>query len=175
VIDERFNSGGLLDDDMADLMNRTLRAAITNETPNGAPTLLAAGILGPKVLLINELSSNGGDFFPWIFEPQQIGPLIGTRTWGGLVKSSVHYALVDGGALTAPDNEVFDPINNQWIAENKGIPKDIEVHIDAISVANQRKPQLDRADHEALRLLEQQETPNVTPPEFSTPAAPAVY
>jgi tricorn protease len=91
------------------------------------------------------------------------------------VKTSVHYALVDGGALTAPDNAVFDPINNQWIAENKGIPKDIEVHIDAISVANQRKPQLDRAAHEALRLLEQQETPNVTPQKFTTPADPAVY
>jgi len=171
VIDERFNGGGLLDDYMVDLMTRKLRAAITNETPDGAPFRLPAGILGPKVLLINELSGSGGDFFPWVFRHQQIGPLVGTRTWGGLVKSSVHYALVDGGALTAPDNAVFDPINKQWIAENKGIPPDIEVHMDAVSVARERDPQLERAVQEALRLLERQGTPNVVPPEFSTPAA----
>ncbi len=109
VIDERFNGGGLLDDYMVDLLTRRLRAAITNEVPDGRPFRLPAGILGPKVLLINELAGSGGDFFPWVFRQQKAGPLIGTRTWGGLVKSSVHYPLVDGGALTAPDNAVFDP------------------------------------------------------------------
>ncbi len=118
VIDERFNGGGLLDDYMVDLMNRKLRAALTNEVPQGTPFRLPAGILGPKVLLINEMAGSGGDFFPWVFRQQKTGPLIGARTWGGLVKSSVHYSLVDGGALTAPDNAVFDPINNKWVAEN---------------------------------------------------------
>ena len=99
VIDERFNGGGMLDDYMVDLMTRSLRAAITNEVPNGRALRLPAGILGPKVLLINELAGSGGDFFPWAFRQQKAGPLIGTRTWGGLVKSSVHYPLVDGGAL----------------------------------------------------------------------------
>ncbi|RLD29705.1 MAG: protease, partial [Bacteroidetes bacterium] len=88
VIDERFNGGGLLDDYMVDLMTRSLRAALTNEVPNGVPLRLPAGILGPKVLLINELAGSGGDFFPWVFRQQKAGPLIGTRTWGGLVKSS---------------------------------------------------------------------------------------
>ena len=64
--------------------------------------MLPQGVLGPKALIINELAGSGGDYFPWAFRQQQVGPLIGTRTWGGLVKSSVHYALVDGGALTAP-------------------------------------------------------------------------
>ena len=93
VIDERFNGGGLLDDYMVDLMVRRLRAAITNEVPDSKPMRLPAGILGPKVLLINELAGSGGDFFPWIFRQQKVGPLIGTRTWGGLVKSSVHYRI----------------------------------------------------------------------------------
>ena len=170
VIDERFNGGGLLDDYMVDLMTRRLRAAITNEVPGGTPMRLPAGVLGPKVLLINELAGSGGDFFPWVFKQQQAGPLVGTRTWGGLVKSSVHYALVDGGALTAPDNAVFDPVNNVWIGENTGIAPDIEVRLDAKSVAEGRDPQLERAVQEALRLLEQEGTPAVTPPPFSTPA-----
>ncbi|MBN2000574.1 PD40 domain-containing protein [candidate division KSB1 bacterium] len=173
VIDERFNGGGLLDDYMVDLMNRKLRAAITNETPNGTPFRLPAGILGPKVLLINELAGSGGDFFPWVFRQQNIGPLIGTRTWGGLVKSSVHYALVDGGALTAPDNAVFDPAKNVWIAENDGVPPDIEVHIDAASTAKGRDPQLERAVKEAMLLLEKYGTPKVSPPPFPTPAVPS--
>ena len=170
VIDERFNGGGLLDDYMVDLMTRTLRAAITNEVPNGAPLRLPAGILGPKVLLINEMAGSGGDYFPWVFRQQQAGPLIGATTWGGLVKSSVHYSLVDGGALTAPDNAVFDPINNVWIAENQGVPPDIEVLIDARSVAEGRDTQLERGVQEALRLLEEQGTVTVKPPPYPTPA-----
>ena len=170
VIDERFNGGGLLDDYMVDLMNRTLRASITNEAPNGVPFRLPAGILGPKVLLINEMSGSGGDFFPWVFRQQKIGPLIGTRTWGGLVKSSVHYPLVDGGGLTAPDNAVFDPANNKWIAENEGVPPDIEVRQDAISLSKGIDPQLERAVKEAIKLLEQKGEIRITPPAFSTPA-----
>ncbi len=170
VIDERFNGGGLLDDYMVDLMTRTLRAAITNEVPNGEPLRLPAGILGPKVLLINEMAGSGGDYFPWVFRQQKAGPLIGATTWGGLVKSSVHYPLVDGGALTAPDNAVFDPINNVWIAENQGVPPDIEVLIDARSVAEGRDTQLERGVQEALRLLEEQGTVTVTPPPYPTPA-----
>ena len=170
VIDERFNAGGLLDDYMVDLMTRNLRAALTNEVPNGKPMLLPAGILGPKVLLINELSGSGGDFFPWVFRQQKVGPLIGETTWGGLVKSSVHYPLVDGGALTAPDNAVFDPIKNEWIAENKGIAPDIEIRQDALSLSKGLDPQLERAVKEALKLVEKQGKITVTPPPFSTPA-----
>jgi tricorn protease len=170
VIDERFNGGGLLDDYMVDLMNRTLRASITNEAPQGVPFRLPAGILGPKVLLINEMSGSGGDFFPWVFRQQKIGPLIGTRTWGGLVKSSVHYALVDGGGLTAPDNAVFDPINNKWIAENEGVPPDIEVRQDAVSLSKGIDPQLERAVKEAMKLLELQGEIKITPPAYPTPA-----
>ncbi|PHN05382.1 S41 family peptidase [Flavilitoribacter nigricans] len=170
VIDERFNGGGLLDDYMVDLMTRSLRAAITNEVPNGKAFRLPAGILGPKVLLINERAGSGGDFFPWVFRQQEAGPLIGARTWGGLVKSSVHYGLVDGGALTAPDNAVFDPINNKFIGENEGIAPDIPVRQDAKALSEGRDPQLERAVQEVLRMLEQQRTPQVTPPPFNTPA-----
>ncbi|MCK5145920.1 PD40 domain-containing protein [bacterium] len=170
VIDERFNGGGLLDDYMVDLMTRTLRAGLTNEVPNGKSFQLPAGILGPKVLLINELAGSGGDYFPWAFRQQKVGPLIGMRTWGGLVKSSVHYRLVDGGALTAPDNAVFDPINNKWVAENVGVPADIVVRQDAKSLSEGRDVQLERAVKEALALIEKKGKIVVKRPEFSKPA-----
>ncbi|MBU1013274.1 MAG: PDZ domain-containing protein [Bacteroidetes bacterium] len=170
VIDERFNGGGSLDDYMVDLMTRSLRAALTNEVPNGKPLQLPAGILGPKVLLINELAGSGGDYFPWAFRQQKIGPLIGSRTWGGLVKSSVHYSLVDGGALTAPDNAVFDPINNKWVAENEGVAPDIEVRQDAKSLDKGIDPQLERAVKEALLLINKHPKKEITPPPFPTPA-----
>ena len=170
VIDERFNGGGLLDDYMVDLMTRKIRAGLTNEVPNGKAFRLPAGILGPKALLINERAGSGGDFFPWVFRQQQAGPLIGATTWGGLVKSSVHYGLVDGGALTAPDNAVFDPVNNVYIGENEGIAPDIAVRQDAKSLSQGKDPQLERAVQEVLRLLEQQGSVTVTPPPFNTPA-----
>ncbi|QIA07997.1 S41 family peptidase [Draconibacterium halophilum] len=170
VIDERFNGGGLLDDYMVDLMTRNLRAGLTNEVPNGKPFRLPAGILGPKALLINEKAGSGGDFFPWVFRQQKAGPLIGSTTWGGLVKSSVHYSLVDGGALTAPDNAVFDPINNEWIAENKGVAPDIEVQQDTKSLEEGKDPQLERAVQEVLKLVQGQGIKEITPPPFPTPA-----
>ncbi|MCA0154400.1 S41 family peptidase [Winogradskyella vincentii] len=153
VIDERFNGGGLLDDYMVDLMTRDLRAALTNEVPDGKPMKLPAGIMGPKVLLINELAGSGGDFFPWVFRQQKAGKLIGMRTWGGLVKSSTHYLMIDGGRLTSPDNAVFDPINNKFIAENVGVPPDIEVRQDAKSLNQGGDPQLERAVEELMKQL----------------------
>ncbi len=172
VIDERYNGGGLLDDYMVDLMTRELRAAITNEAPGGEPYRLPAGILGPKVLLINERAGSGGDYFPWVFRHQGAGPLIGMRTWGGLVASSVAYPLVDGGAVTSPTSAVFDP-ESSWIAENEGVPPDIRVWQDARAVAEGRDPQLERAVQEALRLLEEEAgRPDIQPPPFSTPTIP---
>ncbi|MCB0657523.1 MAG: PD40 domain-containing protein [Saprospiraceae bacterium] len=169
VIDERYNGGGLLDDYMVDLMTRNVRAAYTNEIPGARPRVMPAGILGPKVLLINEMSGSGGDFFPWVFRHQQAGPLIGTTTWGGLVKSSVHYRLVDGGALTAPDNAIFDPAKNEWIAENKGIPPDIEVRMDTKSISDGTDPQLERAVQELMKKIDLNML-NISRPPFSKPA-----
>ncbi|MDO9580714.1 MAG: S41 family peptidase [Bacteroidales bacterium] len=115
------------------------------------------------------MSGSGGDYFPWVFRQQKVGPLIGSTTWGGLVKSSVHYSLIDGGAVTAPDNAVFDPVNNIWIAENKGIPPDIPVRQDAKSLKEGRDPQLERAVKEALKLIQKQDLIINAPP-YSTPA-----
>ena len=168
VIDERFNGGGLLDDYMVDLMTRDLRAALTNEVPNGRPMRLPAGIIGPKVLLINEKAGSGGDFFPWVFRQQKAGKLIGMRTWGGLVKSSTHYLMIDGGRLTSPDNAVFDPIHNKFIAENEGVAPDIEVRQDANSLNKGEDPQLERAVLELMQQLGVKK--EIIVPPFNKPA-----
>ena len=86
------------------------------------------------------------------------------------MKSSVHYSLVDGGALTAPDNAVFDPINNVYVGENEGIAPDIAVRQDAKSLSQGKDPQLERAVQEALRLLQTQEVK--LKPEPEAPAMP---
>ena len=80
--------------------------------------------------------------------------------------------MVDGGSLTAPDNAVFDPVNKKWIAENEGVPPDIEVRQDAVSLSEGSDPQLERAVKEALKLLEQKEKIKIEPPAYPTPALP---
>lgn len=164
VIDERFNGGGLLDDYMVDYMSRRLVGGITNDAGGTPFRLPIAGVLGPKVLLINALAGSGGDFFPWVFRELKVGPLIGTRTWGGLVASCVPYALVDGGAITSPCSAVYGPAG--WVAENEGVPPDIPVVQDAKSVAAGRDPQLERGVQEALRRLEQDPVRRLPPPPF---------
>ncbi len=170
VIDERFNGGGLLDDYMVDLMTRSLRAGLTNHVPNPTAMTLPAGILGPKVLLINERAGSGGDFFPWVFRQQKAGLLIGATTWGGLVKASSHYPMIDGGRVTAPDNAVFDPINNVYVAENEGVAPDIAVRQDAKALQAGKDPQLERAVQELLKQLGPTPKPAVVPPPYNTPA-----
>ncbi|HEX9729548.1 MAG TPA: PDZ domain-containing protein [Gemmatimonadales bacterium] len=170
VIDERYNQGGFADDYMVDHLSRFLRGALTNEADGGSPMPLPQGVLGPKVLLINEESGSGGDYFPWTFRQLQIGPLIGRRTWGGLVANSSPYPTIDGGRVTAPYPAVYDPINQRYMAENEGIPPDIEVINDARSVAQGGDPQLERAVAEALRLVEAANQRPLTVPPFSRPS-----
>ena len=170
VIDERFNSGGLLDDYMVDYMGRQPIGGVSNDAPDGVHyPLPMAGILGPKVLLVNELAGSGGDYFPWAFKQLKIGPLIGTRTWGGLVAASVPYPLVDGGTITAPSSAVFG-LSGEWTAEGEGVPPDIEVPLDAKSVAAGRDLQLERGVAEALKLLAQSPVKPLALPRASTRA-----
>jgi tricorn protease len=160
VIDERFNGGGLLDDYMVDMMSRKLIGGVTNDAAGGIDFRLPeAGVLGPKVLLINERAGSGGDYFPWAFRQHHIGPLIGERTWGGLVAACVPYPLVDGGFITSPCSGVFS--GDHWVVENEGVPPDIPVYYDAKDWAAGTDPQLDRAVTETLNLLK---TEGVTPP-----------
>jgi tricorn protease len=112
-----------------------------------------AGIFGPKVMIINESAGSGGDALPYMFKQRKLGPLVGTRTWGGLVGTIGVPQTIDGGGITAPGLAFYD-LNGKWSVENEGIKPDIEVEYSAAEVIKGRDPQLERAVQEALKLLE---------------------
>jgi tricorn protease len=154
VIDERFNGGGSAADYMIDVMSRTLMGYFNNPLGENKPfTNPNAGIWGPKVMVINDAAGSGGDLLPYMFREKKIGPLVGTRTWGGLVGIWDVPPLVDGGFITSPRGGFFDN-DGRWAVENEGVAPDIEVEMLPAEVAKGRDPQLEKAVEVALELLE---------------------
>lgn len=167
VIDERFNGGGSAADYFIDVLTRQRFGYFNNRVADRKPfDSPAAGIWGPKVLIINEMAGSGGDLFPYMFRHAKIGPMVGTRTWGGLVGTWDTPPLLDGGTMIAPRGGFFD-LNGKWAVENEGVAPDIHVEMTPKDVIAGRDPQLERAVAEALRLLK--ENPVISQPE---PAAP---
>jgi tricorn protease len=151
VIDERYNHGGAIADYIIDLLQRPLRnCAVTREGEKWCSPL--AQIYGPKTMIINEMSGSGGDALPWMFRQDKIGPLVGTRTWGGLVGISGYPTLLDGGGVTAPRAAIYG-LKGDWEVENRGIAPDIEVENDPISVAAGHDAQLEKAVQVTLEAL----------------------
>ncbi len=156
VIDERNNGGGSAADYMIDIMSRKLQGYFNNRVAGHKPsTTPMAGIWGPKVMLANESAGSGGVLFPYMFKKMKIGPLIGTRTWGGLVGIWDTPLFMDGGRMTAPRGGFYDT-DGEWAVEATGVAPDIEVNQDPRSVAEGKDPQLERAVQEALKLLPSQ-------------------
>ncbi len=154
VIDERFNHGGSIADYMVDIMSRKLHGYFSQRLGNryDAVTAPAAAIWGPKVLLVNEMSGSGGDMFPYMFKQMKIGPLVGTRTWGGLVGWGGEPRLLDGGFISAPSTGFFDP-QGHWAVENEGVAPDIEVEQTPARQIAGHDPQLERGVEEAMKML----------------------
>ncbi len=154
IIDERNNGGGSAADYMVDVMARELHGYFNSRTDSHKPfTTPMAGLWGPKVMIINERAGSGGDLLPYLFRKMEIGPLIGTKTWGGLVGTWDTPPLLDGGRMVAPRGGFFD-VNGEWAVEGVGIAPDIEVLQTPADVAAGRDPQLERAVQEALKLME---------------------
>jgi len=156
VIDERFNHGGSIADYMVDIMSRQLHGYFNQRLGDryNAVTAPAAAIWGPKVLLINEMSGSGGDMFPYMFREMHIGPLIGTKTWGGLVGWGGEPPFIDGGYISAPSTGFYNP-DGQWDVEDVGVAPDIEVEEDPAAQLAGHDNQLERGVAEALRLLQE--------------------
>ncbi|HKY05418.1 MAG TPA: PDZ domain-containing protein, partial [Blastocatellia bacterium] len=143
VIDERYNSGGSLADYIVEYLSRPLLNMIAFRDGRDIPTPLGA-IYGPKAMIINELAGSGGDALPWYFRKMKIGPLIGKRTWGGLVASFPMPQLMDGGFVTAPNAAIYG-LDGEWEVENRGVAPDIEVEMDPAAWRQGRDPQLEKA------------------------------
>ena len=159
VIDERYNHGGEIADYLIDMLKRPLRnCAISREGDKFCSPL--AQIYGPKTMIINEMSGSGGDALPWMFKQDHVGPLVGTRTWGGLVGIYNYPPLIDGGFVTAPRAAIYG-LHGEWEVENVGIAPDIEVENDPASVAAGHDPQLEKAVQVTLDAL--QKNPVVIP------------
>jgi tricorn protease len=151
VIDERYNHGGQVADYIIDLLERPLRnCAISREGEKFCSPL--AQIYGPKTMIINEMSGSGGDALPWMFKQDKIGPLVGTRTWGGLVGIGFYPPLLDGGGVTSPRVAIYG-LHGEWEVENHGIAPDIEVENDPASVAAGHDAQLEKAVQVTLEAL----------------------
>ncbi len=167
VIDERNNGGGSAADYMVDIMSRQLHGYFNSRAADRRPfTTPMAGIWGPKVMIINERAGSGGDLLPYMFRKMEIGPLIGTTTWGGLVGIWDTPSFIDGGRMMAPRGGFFNT-DGEWAVEAEGVAPDIEVEQLPASVIRGEDPQLERAVEEALKLLETESVelkPEPSPP-----------
>lgn len=152
IIDARYNGGGFIPDRMIEMVARKplnfwkRRGLDPQSTP-------AIAHVGPKATLINGYSGSGGDAFPYYFRKLGLGPLIGTRTWGGLIGISGNPMLADGGGILASTFRFLDT-DGAWAVENEGVKPDIEVVDRPELVAAGEDPSLERAVEYLLEQLE---------------------
>jgi tricorn protease len=151
IIDERFNSGGQIPDRFVELLNRPVENywGVRDGLDWAWPPIAH---FGPKAMLINGWSGSGGDCFPFYFKKAKLGPLIGTRTWGGLIGMTGVPPLIDGGNVTVPTFGIYSA-KGEWIIEGYGVDPDIEVVDDPADMAQGEDPQLERAVKEVLKAL----------------------
>lgn len=155
IIDERFNGGGLLADYYLDILQRSKMSGWNFRYGKDLRTP-SASIDGPKVMLVNEGAGSGGDYLPWAFKRQNMGTIVGKRTWGGLVGILGYPEFIDGGIVTAPNIAFWD--ENGYTVENEGVAPDVEVDQLPKLVIQGRDPQLEKAIEIALKQLKEQPT-----------------
>jgi tricorn protease len=125
IVDDRFNGGGFIDQIVLERLRRVLVGLFTDREWAGTP-IPQQLIDGPKVCLINHYSASDGDIFPYFFRKYGLGPLIGTRTWGGVRGIRGEWTLLDGGYITIPEQSMYG-LRSQWLIENHGVAPDMEI------------------------------------------------
>jgi len=164
IIDERFNEGGQLADYVIDYLKRPLMSKVVTREGHDWSSPSEA-IYGPKVMIINEMSGSGGDALPWYFRKAGLGPLIGTRTWGGLVGIGWSPELLDGGLVTAPRAAIYG-LNGEWEVENHGVAPDYEVDLDPAAYRQGHDAQLDKAIDVVMQQLKEHPLPQYKRPAY---------
>lgn len=164
VIDERFNGGGSAADYIVDALKKPVMSYWAAR--DGMDATTPAGVLqGPKVMITNEFAGSGGDLMPWMFRRMKVGPLVGKRTWGGLVGIGGYPALVDGGSVTAPHFAFYSP-ESQWEVENHGVAPDIDVDLEPAEWRKGRDTQLEKAVEVAMAELKKNPPKKVARPPY---------
>ncbi|MBX3746672.1 MAG: PD40 domain-containing protein [Verrucomicrobiae bacterium] len=171
IVDERHNGGGLVADYYIDILRRPVTARWAMRYGPDLKTPIA-GIHGPKVMLIDETAGSGGDLLPWMFRQLELGPLIGRRTWGGLVGILGFPVLMDGGRITAPNLAFWN--KDGFGIENEGVAPDIEVEQTPKEVIAGRDPQLETAIQVILQQLAESPTRHPVRPPFPVRTRPAL-
>ncbi len=152
IIDVRSNGGGNVSQMVIDRLRRTLLAtgfARTNDLPSTYPAVVFHGHL---VCLLDEDSASDGDIFPAMFREAKLGPLIGKRSWGGVIGITNRGTLLDGGSVFVPEFG-FLSAAGEWIIEGYGVEPDIEVENDPTSLLEGRDPQLERGIAEITKMI----------------------
>jgi tricorn protease len=164
LIDERFNTGGQAADYIIQYMQRKIWNYWTSREGNVYTTPLG-GIYGPKAMLTNEFSGSGGDALPWYFRHVGLGPLIGRRTWGGLVGIGGYPPLMDNGFVTAP-RFAFFTTDGEWDVENNGVKPDIDVEMDPAAWRKGHDTQLEKGVEVLMQDLSKNPPPPVKIPAY---------
>lgn len=157
IVDERFNHGGLIADYPIYEMSKVLDGAFTPRDGRDWPTP-GSTIYGPKVMLANQFSGSGGDMFPWLFKHKKIGPLIGKRTWGGLV-AAFNFPTVDGGSINSPNCAFYNVADGKWDVEGHGVDPDFDVELDPYLWRQGKDAQLEKAIEEINKRLANYKAP----------------
>ena len=153
IIDERFNNGGQIPDRFIELLNRKPLAywAVRDGKNWQWPPV---GHFGSMAMMINGWSGSGGDAFPDYFKKAGLGPLVGGRTWGGLIGISGAPTLIDGGVVTVPTFRMYNP-DGTWFKEGYGVDPDIAVVEDPTLLAKGVDPQLERTIKEVMKMIKE--------------------
>ena len=151
IVDERFNGGGQIADYYIDILRRPFASywAPRHGAEWRSPS---AAVFGPKVMIADEGAGSGGDMLPYMFKKFKLGPVVGKRTWGGLVGISGYPTLMDGGNVTAPNFAIWTP-EDGFIIENEGVAPDFDVDLLPKDVLAGKDAQLEKAIELALEAL----------------------
>jgi len=172
IIDDRYNGGGFIPDRLVELLAREPLSYWKSRglEPQATPLL---NHRGPKAMLINGQAGSGGDALPYYFRKLGLGPLIGTRTWGGLIGISGNPRLVDNGTITAATFRFIDT-DGKWAVENDGVAPDVEVIDRPELIAAGRDPSVETAVEMLLEELKRNSRPNIAAPPAPTEFPPRV-
>ena len=174
IIDVRGNGGGNVSSMVIERLSRQLLATRFSRNSEFAGTYPDGPVFyGSLVTLLNETSASDGDIFPAMFKQAGLGPLIGKRSWGGVIGITDHGPLIDGGSVNVPEFG-FASVDGRWIIEGHGVDPDIEVENDPLSVIAGRDPQLERGVQEVLRMIQEHPRRLPTRPAPPVKAPPAM-